>query len=54
MKIFLWDVENKTIEDKTPLNFDCNIKEIRYEHSDDTFYIDRFNNINEITSIRLK
>lgn len=54
MRIFLWDVKNKTIEDKTPLKFDCNIKEIRYDHGDDAFYIDRFNNINEITNIRLK
>lgn len=53
MKIFLWDVENKIIEDKTPLNFDCNIKGIRYEHSDDVFYIDRFNNINEMISTPL-
>jgi hypothetical protein len=54
MKIFLWDVENKTIEDKTPLNFDCSIKGISYEHSEDIFYIDRFNNMNEIISTRLE
>jgi hypothetical protein len=52
LKIFLWDVENGTLEDKTPSNFDCSIKGIRYEHDDDTFYIDRFNNISEILDIK--
>ena len=48
MKIFLWDVEAQIIEDKTPLNFNCNIEGIHYEHDRDIFYIKRANSIDEI------
>jgi len=45
MKLFLWDVTNSTLEDKTPINFDCNINKIRYQHDDDKFYVDTYNKL---------
>jgi hypothetical protein len=54
MKIFLWDVENKIIEDKTPLNFDCDINKIIYNRSDNKFYIEMFDRKKEVVNISLE
>jgi len=46
LRLFLWDVEAGTLEDKTPANFNC-MEKIRYGRSynydDDNFYIDCYN-----------
>lgn len=39
IKLFLWDVKNDKLEDKTPANFNCDISKIRYERSDDKFHV---------------